>query len=291
MVRSDHRSAGRPAANSPHCRNDVPLMSLGGTGRISVGSWLGMAGMAVVGIAGGALALVAVFLVLLGFEELTQTAAFVVFAGLTMFPSTILWLKGNRYLRGTAVGLAIAFLSATFVVMVWHPWDTMSDEEVERAKAEVLASGHPAFYLGDEVEGFPLNIYELDVEQANFFYGDCRPAEDADPEAECIADISIHNWWSEPYVGGYAKGACVRQEAVAGVPTVHIDHRESATDAVVLFTGDSQVTIEVADSSLEETLRIAREVRPVGAQEAATSLMPPTPDILSYVEKHCVPAQ
>ena len=94
-----------------------------------------------------------------------------------------------------------------------------------------------------------------------------------------------------PPVGMRSPGAFARAPWPE-FPTVHLDHEQLGFDnLVVLFTGDSQVTIEVADSSLEEKLRIAREVRPVGAQEAATSLAPPTPVMLSYVEKHCVPAQ
>lgn len=176
--------------------------------------------------------------------------------------------------------------------MVWHPWDTMSDEEVERAKAEVLASGHPAFYLGDEVEGYPLNEYILRGDQAGFLYGECHPGPDV-AEGGCTAwDILIYNEWRDVTIGGDAIAGCVRQDAVAGVPTVYLDHEQSGSDdEVVLFTGDSLVTIGfAADSSLEEKLRIAREVRPVGAPEAATSLEPPAPRILSYVEKHCVPA-
>jgi hypothetical protein len=288
VVVPDHRAAGSPATNSPHRRNESVLMSRRETGRISVGSWLGITGMALVGIAGGALALVAAGFVTFGSGS--DTAAFVVFAGLTVIPSTMLWRNGNRYRRGTAIGLAVAFLSATFVVWGWHPWDTMSDEEVERAKAEVLASGHPAFYLGDEVEGYPLNEYFLGEGYADFRYGECHPVPNS--EGECVPDIAIHNEWPDVRTGGDVIAGCVRQAAVAGVPTVHLEHEQLGFDnQVALFTGDSTVTIEVADSSLEEKLRIAREVRPVGAREAATSLAPPTSVMLSYVEKHCVPAR
>ena len=243
--------------------------------------------MAVLGMAGGALALVAAGYLTFGWG--TDTVALVVFAGLTMIPSTILWLSGNWYRRGTAIGLAVAFFTATFVVWGWHPWDTMSDKEVERAKAEVLASGHPAFYLGDEVEGYPLNEYDLHEGQATFLYGECHPSPD-DAEGGCTAwDISIYNEWRDVTIGGDDLEGCVRQDSVAGVPTVYLAHEPSGSDdEVVLFTGDSRVAIGFdADSIREEKLRIAREVRPVGAPEAATSLEPPDPRILSYLEKRC----
>ena len=54
--------------------------------------------MAVLGMAGGALALVAAGYLTFGWG--TDTVALVVFAGLTMIPSTILWLSGNWYRRG-----------------------------------------------------------------------------------------------------------------------------------------------------------------------------------------------
>jgi hypothetical protein len=244
--------------------------------------------MAVLGIAGGALALVAAGFVTFGGSD---TVALRVFAGLTVIPSTLLWLKGSRYRRATAIGLAVAFLTAAFVVWVWHPWDTMSDAEIERAKAEVLASGHPAVYLGDEVEGYPLNEYFLGEGQAGFLYGECHPSPD-DAEGGCTAwDLTVSNFWRD-VIGGDLLEGCIRQDAVAGVPTVYLAHEQGGSDdEVVLFTGDSSVAIGfAADSSLEEKLRIAREVRPVGAPEAATSLEPPVPQILSYVEKHC-PAQ
>lgn len=267
---------------------ELMLMSRRGPNGISAGSWLGMASMAAVGVVGGALALVAGMYTELAGQG--RTAGYVVFAGLTVIPSMLLWRTGNRYLRGTAVGLAGAFL-IVLILIAWHPWATMSDEEVERAKAEVLASGHPAVYLGDAVAGYPLNEYDLGGGEANFYYGSCHPRAD-DVEEVCAAwDISIHNSWRNLTIGEDAIAGCVRQAPVAGVPTVHLHDPSVGSDEVVLLTGDSQVTIRAAaDSSLEWKLRIAREVRRVGAAEAATSLPAPPPLLRAYVERHCLPA-
>ena len=259
-------------------------------GGMSAGAWLGMASMAVLGVAGGALALIAAFAV--GFGGAGEIVVFAVFAGLTVIPATILWLIGNRHLRAGAIGLAAAFLILTYVVYVSHPWDTMNDEEVERAKADVLAAGHPAFYLGDEVDGYPLNDYFLDSDEVIFHYGECHP-DPEQTEGGCVDwDVRVDTSWGDVTIGGDAIAGCVRQEPVAGVPTVYLHDEQLGSDEVALFTGDSQVTFDVeAQSSLEEKLQIARRVRQVGESEAATSLPPPTPHILAYVERHCTTGQ
>ena len=122
------------------------------------------------------------------------------------------------------MGLAAAFLSAS-VLVLWSPWATLSEGEVERAKSEALASGNPAFYLGDEVNGYPLNDYYLGPDQANFFYGECHddPSTAGDPDPPpCIWDVEVYTWWTAVTIGGDAIAGCVRQAPVAGVPTAHL---------------------------------------------------------------------
>ena len=203
-------------------------------------------------------------------------------------PAAALWLTRNRYWRALAVGLS-GFWVVACVLLVWDPWATMDAGEVEAAKAEARAFGHPTFYLSDRVDGHPLNGYLLAPDQANFRYGDCPDLLNG-PDEPCRWDVEIYNFWTDVTIGGDAIAGCTRQVPVAGVPTVYLHHEVHISDQIVLFTGDTEVSIEVGgESSLKEKLRIAREVRPVGQSEAATSLPPPTPAILKYVERNCAP--
>jgi 8-oxo-dGTP diphosphatase len=257
--------------------------------RVSLGSWLGMAVAGIAGITGGALALVVTGFLLFD-SEAGDWGGLVLLAALALGPATLLWVTGGRYRRAGAVGLAASFVITVLVVFVWDPWSTMSDAEVERAKAEVLESGHPAYYLGDAVAGYDLNSYYLGDDQASFSYGSCHLGPEAS-EGGCIGwDVSIHNSWRQVTIGGDAIAGCVRLAPVAGVPTVHLYDDQLGIDKVVLFTGRSEVNVEFgARPSLEDTLEVAREVRQVGESAPATSLPPPTPRILAYVEKNCGP--
>ena len=261
---------------------------------VSYGAWLGMVGMAIVGVASAGFAVVVAFVA--GYYGSSTLVFFAVFAGLTVIPAAILWLIGNRYVRAGAVGLAVAFLSAS-LYWLWSPWATMSEGEVERAKAEALASGNPAFYLGDEVDGYPLNDYNLGPDVFAFFYGECHEDPDMAGEVDegspaCIWDVEVYTSWENVTIGGDAIAGCVRRAPVAGVPTVHLRDQEVGSNEVVLFTGKSQVRIVVeAEPSVEEQLQLAGEVRRVGDTEAATSLPPPRWDILAYVEENCAPLQ
>ena len=257
---------------------------------MSYGSWLGMAGMAILGVAAAGVAAIAAFAVAYGGGS--NATVFTVFVGLTVIPAAILWFAGNRFVRAGAAGLAAAFLAVSAYVL-WSPWATMSDGEVERAKSEALASGNPAYYLGDEVDGYPLNDYYLGSDQANFFYGECHDnPDDAGGEGTpaCIWDLEIYTSWEDVTIGGDAIAGCVRQAPVAGVPTARLRDPMLGVNEVVLFTGKSQVTIAVeSEPGLEKQLEIAGEVRRVGDAGAATTLPPPRADILAYVEKNCGP--
>lgn len=240
--------------------------------------------MLIAGALGGALALTAAFFTQVAGHS--QAVAFVLFAGLTMVPATILWLSRNVYLRGGAVGLAATFVTATFVVLVWHPWTTMDAQEIERAESEAQASGHPTFYLGHTAAGYQLNDHYLGADQANFFYGECHP-EPEPSEGGCVTwDVAIYTTWEDVTIGGDAIAGCLRLEPVAGIPTVYLRYGTRTSD-IALFTGDSQITIEVEGASnLEDKLRVVQGVQQVGA-EPATTLPPPQPHILAYLERHC----
>ncbi|MCM3566424.1 hypothetical protein, partial [Hydrogenophaga intermedia] len=153
------------------------------------------------------------------------------------------------------LGLAASCVGIGFYFFVWHPFSTMSADELTTAKQAIRASGHPAVYLGDEVDGHPLNDYYLAGSQANFFYGECHASLD-DSEGGCSDwDVSVHNSWVDVTVGGDAIAGCVRQEPVAGVPTVYLHDEDEGVNEVALFTGDSEVRVELAadsDTGLEQ---------------------------------------
>jgi len=253
------------------------------TGRPSELEWLAMMSLAAVGAAAGALAP----LVLYYWGGVRPGWALVVFAGLLVISTIPLWLKESSRLRATAIGWAAALLCATYVVLVWNPW-TMDAEAIAHAKSQALALGHPTFYLGDQVEGHSMSEYYLDPSQASFFYGYChwRAWEE---EGGCSDfDVTVFTSWVDVTIGGDAIAGCTRQEPVAGVPTVSLDYGLAGSEEVVLFTGDSEITIEgAAASSLEDELRIARQIRMVGQSQAAVSLPQPRPEILAYIEKNC----
>jgi len=79
---------------------------------------------------------------------------------------------------------------------------------------------------------------------------------------------------------------------VLGVPTAWLDERlEFAGPVVVLFTGNSLVAIgteeALEDDDAERALELARLLRPVEATSAVTALPPPSPQLLSIVDKAC----
>ena len=72
--------------------------------------------------------------------------------------------------------------------------------------------------------GYPLNDYYLGGSQVNSYYCDCPPH--SHDEGGCSDwDVSVFNAWTNVTIGGDAIAGCVRQEPVAGVPTVYL-HEE-----------------------------------------------------------------
>src|SRR6266540_1626674 len=80
-------------------------------------------------------------------------AYFVLFSLFTAGTAAVIWVTSHSLLkRGLAAGVATAWLFTSWLVFVWHPWSTMSSDEVARATTEIRASGAPALYLGARVE-------------------------------------------------------------------------------------------------------------------------------------------
>jgi hypothetical protein len=249
--------------------------------------------VAMVGLGVAASVLALVIVLYATFESGAGTVAvFSMFAVLTLLPAVLLWWTRGRRWRAFGLGLAASCVGVGFYFFVWHPSSTMSADEVTTAEHAIRASGHPAVYLGDEVDGHQLNDYYLAGSQASFFYGECHSSPD-DSEGGCSDwDVSVHNVWEDVTVGGDAIAGCVRQDPVAGVPTVylHDEDPDEGVNEVALFTGDSEVRVELAADSntgLEQILAKARAARLVGESEPSTRLPTPRASILAYVEANC----
>jgi hypothetical protein len=253
--------------------------------------WLGYAGvvaMIIPGVAASAVALFGVFFVTYD-TGMSERAVFLTFAALTLVPSVLIWMSRNRNWRAFALGLATTCIGIGFYVFVWHPFNTMSAAELATAKRQVLASGHSAVYLGDQVNGYRLNDYLLSRSQANFFYGKCY-LHSHDDGGCSDWDVSVFNAWTKVTMGGDAIAGCVRQAPVAGVPTIYHHYEPAFVEEVALFTADTEVTVEFASGSntdLEHKLQILREARLVGQSQPATALPAPRADILAYVQQNC----
>ena len=257
---------------------------------MSYGAWLGMAGMAIIGVAAAGIAIVAAFFA--AFGGAGTFAVYAVFAGLTAVPAIVLWLKGNRYLRASAAGLAASLLSASVYVLL-SPWATMGEGEVERAKAEAVASGNPAFYLGDEVDGYPLNDYYLGSDQANFFYGECRQdpntADDPDPPA-CTWDVEVYTSGPmSPSVGTRSPGVSARnpwRESPLRICTTRCwdPTRSSCSRASPRSPSRSKPSPASASNSRLPARYVESET-----PDPPRRCPAPRPSSLSYVEENCAP--
>jgi hypothetical protein len=242
--------------------------------------------MVLAGAVSGAGALALSVLVTYGSGTVFVTC--VVFSVFTIGPAVALWLTHSRLARAHAAGLLSTWGAAVFVVFVWHPWSTMSADEVERAKAEVAASGNPALYVGDEVAGHDLNSYYLGGDQANFFYGKCHPSGD-DGEGGCTDwDITVHNSWGNATLVADAAGACTRLEPVLGVPAVRLYDELLGIDELVLFTGSTKIRLEFAETTkMEEKIAVMSELRSAANAEATSRLPSPVPGLLTLLEHDC----
>lgn len=216
-----------------------------------------------------------------------MVGGFLLFSVFTAVPAVVLWRTRGRYLRSLAAGLASPWVLALCLV-VWHPWSTMSSQEVERAIAEIRESGVPAFYLGDAAGGFEWNDYYLDNSQANFFYGKCRAS---DPEWGCTdRDIDVFNEPTDVTLAGDFIAGCKRRSPIQGAAAVTLGgyYSDGPEDNIGLFTGSTLVVIRFADDrmGLAQKVALAATIRPIGAPRA-TTLPPPTESVRAYVDRYC----
>jgi hypothetical protein len=213
---------------------------------------------------------------------------FVVFSVLTLGLALGLWLTRQRRWRGTAAGLASAWVFLVWLIFVWHPWDTMTREEVDRATAEIVASRFPALYLGDRAGEFDWNSYYLANSQVNLFYGECRAS---DVEAGCTDwDVEVHNERTNVRIEGDFIAGCQRLEPILGAAAVTLGGYglDQPSDNIGIFTGPMLVVIRFADDDigLDEKIAVAAMLRPVGAARPRT-LAPPTEPAQAYLERNC----
>jgi hypothetical protein len=196
--------------------------------------------------------------------------------------------SGGDTRQAAAAGLISALVLLSWLLFVWHPWDTMSRDEVDRATAEIVASDFPALYLGDHARDFDWNSYYLANSQVNFFYGECRRR---DVEAGCPDwDVDVHNQRTDVRREGDFIAGCQRLDPILGAAAVTLGgwNADRPGDNIGAFSGSTMVVIRFADDdiALNEKVALAATLRPVGAARA-TVLAPPTAAALAYVERNC----
>jgi len=250
--------------------------------------WFGMSALGLLGWVLAGFAAIASFFVLFGTGASINTV-FLVFSALTAAPAVAMWFSRNRYWRSLSAGLASAWLVVLCLVL-WHPWSTMSSEEVARATAEIRDSGFPAYYLGPRSGGLAWNDYYLDEDQANFLYGKCHPGPD-DAEYGCTTwDIFVSNERTDPALTGDFIEGCKRLDPVLGVPAVTLKSDQRSGDDLGVFPGSTMVILDFgeATTSLDEKVSVAKGLRAIGAPLSAT--LPSASDkAVAYVERYCGP--
>jgi hypothetical protein len=204
-----------------------------------------------------------------------------VFSALTLGPAAALWITHTLLWRSLAVCLTGSWAAVLVLVLVWHPWTTMSSEERDDATAAIVAADVPALYLGEEADGYGWNEYYLGEDGVDFLYGECHASPDDEGCADQDWDIAVLSYRTDVLRGGDALAGCQRLDPVLGVLTVSVE------DAVVLFTGGSQVTLTTASPNLARQVALAGTLHSVGGPEQVTQLPPPNAVVLDYVERHC----
>lgn len=181
--------------------------------RVRVGSWLGVGGMVIGGIGVGLL----VFFIMVGLLIDSDVNASIVFCFclLLMFGvAAALWWTHNRYWRALALGLTGFWVVLTLWLVVGALFGTqgMSSEDMDQEKASILASGKPAYYLGEEAEGHDLEwVYpngEFGAEGFQFGYG--TKCEGGDSGCSSYIDVSTYSL-SRGYLNPYSEAALARK--------------------------------------------------------------------------------
>ena len=249
--------------------------------RHRLGRFLGLVGALVAGFLLTILAGVATVFLL--FDSAAETAGFIaLFCVLTLTPAAGLWFTRNRYWRAVAFGLTGSCAITVYVLFVWVPWSTMNDQEREQATTRIIATGVPAFYLGDEADGYSWNDYYLTGDEVGFLYGRCHDSSESGEGGCTDWDITVDSEPTNVSRTGDFIAWCKRLDPVLDVPTVQL------YDEVALFTGTTMVMIDVADGlDLERQVELAASIRALGESEPAQRLLPPTAAVMAYVERYC----
>lgn len=256
-----------------------------------LGSGLGMAGMALVGVGVGALIFFSMVGVLM-VSDVSGTGVLVVVGVLVLGVAVGLWLTHNRYWRGLALGL-----SGFWVVLpLWLVVDTVFEnqdraEDREQQKAAILASGEPAYYLGEQAQGHDLDwVYANGDAGADGFTFGYGPSECGGEDSGCESDINVHTFsMSRDYFRAYSP--CTRVKPVLGVPAATLPAPASLDISLVLFTGNSMIMIQDLDTEDDQRgeMALVPKLRPLGQSRAATELPPPTPASLRFIDQVCGP--
>src|SRR5262245_21261811 len=95
----------------------------------SLAWWLSRAGLALLGDVCGAITCTLAFFASFG---TTWTVVVEMAALFTLVPAAlILWFARSGGARVVGVGMTATFVTLFVVVVVWHPWNTMSGEEID----------------------------------------------------------------------------------------------------------------------------------------------------------------
>ena len=240
--------------------------------------------MVAVGVIGAAPCLVIVMIVTAN----SSWATLVIFSVLALGPAGALWLTHGLRRRGVAVGLTAGWVAGALLIW-WIPSGfSMSPEEIDRATAKILASGAPAYYLGDNADGHALSdLSEGPDGHFDFSYGPCRSSAGWGDDGGCSPAIQTHTApLTQTMMQAYnaqGTGPCRRLEPVLDVPAAVL------YGELTLFTGSSQVVLAYYDAGrdLGRELALARTMRPLEHPGSVKTLPPPSAEILAFVDKIC----
>ena len=209
-----------------------------------------------------------------------QGTILLVFTGLVVVPAVALWWTHNRYWYSFAGGLIAPWVALMFFFVFGDDgWPTA--EELDRRADRLVASGTPAYYLGDNPRGNALvDIYRNGKSGAH----DVTVEYDVHCQGEngCTADISVHTRSISPQ---YLQGRrCERLDPMLGVPAVRLGNQ-----SLTLFTGHSMISLSdnESDNALEGELELAPMLRAFGDSGPSAALPAPEPAVLRSVEELC----
>jgi len=246
-------------------------------------SWLGVLGMGLVGIVWGLIACLITAFVLYGGGS--DFAGFGFITVLVLVPAAFACWAHDRHMYGLAGGMGMVWLAVVlaYALQTWLDEPAMSGEELDETTRQIVASGTPAYYVGDEAGGQGLDeIYrdgEFGAKGVSIGYGlHCHGGDLGCSSDVYVRTLSMSRW----YVNSYG---CERLEPVLGVPAV----KRRTDQTVILFTGRSLVSLEAwaSESPLESELAMARRLRPLGESEPVSTLPAPTPSTRRYLDTHC----